>query len=255
MNISFLDIRERDLAIRLPGWILKQLPVGDIWIGLSGEMIQAGGVVAERKTADDLEASILDGRYREQRTRLLSFCEQNKAKPLYIIEGDLDRLYGRLTKQALTKYLTRLTLRYGVSVYQTSCLDETASLAKILQDQIKEDSTVFQGQIVSYADTISASRKTNKLDNLGVAMLCQCPGISTKAAQAIMTQFGSFSVILNASQKDLENCKNGERRIGPVIAKRLYELFHAGAPDNPTAPVISVAPAKASQVGTSRTKT
>lgn len=249
----FLDVRERELIGRLPGWTVKQLSVGDLWIGISGETITNGGVVAERKTAGDLEASILDGRYREQRTRLLSFCEQNKARPLYIIEGDLDRLYGRMAKKALIKYLTRLTLRYGVSVLQTSCVAETAELALILHSQFTDDATVFQGQTVSYADTISSSKKTNKLENLGVAMLCQCPGISSKVGQALMAQFGSFSAILNASQKDLENCKNGDRRVGPAVAKRLYELFHEGAPDKPTAPVISVAPTKESQVGTSRT--
>lgn len=252
----FLDVRERELIGRLPGWTVKQLAVGDLWIGISGETIANGGVVAERKTADDLEASILDGRYREQRTRLLSFCEQNKARPLYIIEGDLDRVYGRMTKKALLKYLTRLTLRYGVSVLQTSCINETAELANILNAQFTDDATVFQGQTVSYADTISASKKTNKLENLGVAMLCQCPGVSTQVGQAIMAQLGSFSAVINAAQKDLENCKiNDKRRVGPAVAKRLYELFHAGAPDNPTAPVISVAPIKESHVGTSRTKT
>jgi ERCC4-type nuclease len=252
---SLLDVRERDLIVRLPGWTVKQLPVGDLWIGLSGESVLPGGIIAERKKVEDLIASILDGRYREQRTRLLSFCEQNKAKPLYIIEGSLERNYVRLSKQAVVKHLTRLTLRYGVSVYQTASLDETAEIAKILQDQMNEDVTVFQGQIVSYADTLSVSRKSNKLDNLGVAMLTQCPGVSSKVGQALISHFGSFSAILHASQKDLENVKNGDRRVGPAVAKRLYELFHAGAPDKPTAPVISVAPSIDNQVGISRTKT
>ena len=56
-----VDTRERDLIILL-SWPVKTLPVGDIWIGLSGEQMIPGGIVIERKTTDDLEASILDGR-------------------------------------------------------------------------------------------------------------------------------------------------------------------------------------------------
>ncbi len=89
-----VDTRERELIPLLSPWPVRTLPVGDIWIGLSGEEIDvaAGGIVIERKTTDDLEASILDGRYREQRTRLTTYCQQRGARPLYVIEGIMDRL-------------------------------------------------------------------------------------------------------------------------------------------------------------------
>ena len=221
-----LDVRERELIVRLPTWTTKQISVGDIWIGVSGEHICPGGVVAERKSADDLEASILDGRYREQRTRLLAYCAERQARPLYIIEGDLDRLYGRLTKQALLKYLSRLTLRYGVSVLQTGSLNETADLARILNDQWTEDKTVFQGETVKYADTISSSKKTNRIDNCGIAMLQQCPGISAKGAQALMEHFKTFHGLLQANMNDIAAIKVGNRKLGPVVAQRLWEVFH-----------------------------
>ena len=250
-----LDIRERDLAIHLPMWPLKQLPIGDLWIGLSGEMIAPGGVIAERKAADDLEASILDGRYREQRTRLLSHCQQTGARALYIIEGDLDRLHGRLTKQALLKFLTRLTLRYGVAVLQTANLRETAELARILHDQWKEDPQVFQGQTVAYAEVLSVSRKQNRQDNLASAMLQQCPGVSATVAQALMTQFQSFASLYKATEAEIANVQMDKRRVGPAVAKRLYAALHDGAPENPTAAEMSVAPITDNIVGTSLTNT
>ena len=52
-----LDTRERDLIRLLPSFPVKQLPVGDIWIGE-----QEGGLVIEHKAVADLEASLLDGR-------------------------------------------------------------------------------------------------------------------------------------------------------------------------------------------------
>ena len=114
-----VDTRERELAPLLSPWPIRTLPVGDIWIGLSGEDVTKGGVVAERKTTNDLEASILDWRYREQRTRLTTYCQKCGARPLYIIEGEMDRIWGKLKEETLQKYLNRLTLRYGVAVIHT----------------------------------------------------------------------------------------------------------------------------------------
>lgn len=249
-----LDVRERELSFRLPSWQKKQLSVGDAWIGLSGEEIAPGGVVVERKSADDLEASILDGRYREQRTRLLAYAAELRARPLYIIEGDLDRLYGRLQKKALLKYLTRLSLRYGVGILQTSCLDETAELLRILQEQYEEDKTVFQAQTLSYTDVVSSSRKTNRAENLFSLMIQQCPGVSAKVAAALVSHFQTFSRLFSADEKSIAEVKNGGRRIGPAVAKRLYEVLHEAAPEAPTPAAMSVPPRTAVQEGTSSAK-
>jgi ERCC4-type nuclease len=115
-TLAYVDTRERELIPLLSPWPSRTLPVGDIWIGLSGEEIGRGGVVIERKTTNDLEASVLDGRYREQRTRLTTYCQQRGARPLYVIEGIMDRIWGKLSQETLQKYLNRLTLRYGVAV-------------------------------------------------------------------------------------------------------------------------------------------
>ena len=84
-----LDTRESDLIKILEGSVVKQLPVADVWIGVDPETKQslAEGIIAERKSIADLEASILDGRYREQRGRILSYCQKNNTRPLYILEG------------------------------------------------------------------------------------------------------------------------------------------------------------------------
>jgi ERCC4-type nuclease len=55
-----LDNRERELITLMPTWSVKQLAVGDAWIGvdLSGG-IMPGGILIERKEVHDLEASII----------------------------------------------------------------------------------------------------------------------------------------------------------------------------------------------------
>ena len=233
MPISALvDIRERDLAPLLSPWPTKQLPVGDIWIGLSGEDIAPGGIVAERKTVDDLEASILDGRYREQRTRLTTYTAANRARPVYIIEGGMDRMWGKLSQQALQKYLNRLAIRYGVPVFHTESTQGTADLCRLLAAQIEEDAATFLATdpaSVAYTSTVSVTKKGNKEDprNFASCALQGCPGISAAAAEAILTAFkGSFEGVWAATEAELAAVQVGKRRLGPAVAKRLLGLLH-----------------------------
>lgn len=229
---GILDVRERELVRRL-GWPTRNLPVGDVWIGvdLSGVLL-AGGIVAERKSAADLEASILDGRYREQRTRLLSHCQLNSFRPLYIIEGDLDRMGGKLAKQALRKHLTRLTLRYGVPVLQTESTEDTAKLCQELAAQLKEDPKVFmteEAAKVKYTDTISVYKKGNSDDPavFASAVLQQCTGISAAGAGAVLAVYPTLSAVWAASAQQLSLVVAGKRKLGLVVAQRLYDLLHS----------------------------
>ena len=227
-----VDTREQDLIPLLSPWPVRTIPVGDIWIGLSGEEITSGGVVIERKTTDDLEASIMDGRYREQRTRLTTYCKQHQARPLYVIEGLMDRLWGKLTQETLQKYLNRLTLRYGVSIIHTESLEATAKLCRLLASQISAEPTVFlekDPSALSYSSTVSVTKKGNKEDpkNFAACALQGCPGISSAAADAILTTFGAFTGVMAADEAALAVVQVGKRKLGPVVAKRLYGLLHS----------------------------
>jgi ERCC4-type nuclease len=227
------DTREREIIQKFPDISTRTLSVGDIWIGISGEDVRPGGIVAERKTVQDFEASILDGRYREQRTRLLTYCQQQSARPLYIIEGSLDRITGRLADDVLRQYLNRLQLRYGVAVMHTDCVISTMDLCQILSKQIIKDSTVFvleDGAQKAYTHVVSVVKKTNRDDPKTFAslMLQQCPGLSATLADALLKAFGeTFKGVYEASVLEIAAVKVTEKRkVGPALAKRLFCLLH-----------------------------
>jgi ERCC4-type nuclease len=203
------------------------LPIGDLWIGVKDEEIQEGSVIAERKTVMDFEASFLDGRYREQRTRLLAYCSEKKAKPFYIIEGSFDRPQQRLEKKALWKLLTRLALRYGIGLFFTRSLEETAELGEILLEQWKEDSKVFQGETVSYAETLHVAKKDNTSAVVQTMMIAQVPGISVKTAQALLLVHKSFESVFKATEAELAATQVTEtRKFGAAAAKKLWTALH-----------------------------
>jgi len=227
------DTREREIIQRFPDISTRTLSVGDIWIGISGEDVRPGGIVAERKTIQDFEASILDGRYREQRTRLLTYCQQQSARPLYIIEGSLDRITGRLADDVLRQYLNRLQLRYGVAVMHTDCVKSTMDLCEILSKQIIKDPNVFvleDGAQKAYTHTVSVVKRANRDDPKTFAslMLQQCPGLSATLADALLKAFDeTFKGVFEASELEIAAVRVSEKRkVGPALAKRLFSLLH-----------------------------
>jgi len=225
-----LDIREHALIQRMQNSQnsqniqTQQLVVGDIWIQADAP----GGLIIERKTTADFEASILDGRYREQRTRLLAYCAEHKLRPLYILEQGLEGNRRTLEKQSLQKMLHRLMLRYNISVYCTSSIDDTVQTLYTLQSQLKDDPKVFLAETLSYTDVMHTSKKANTAEPKVFAIGClqQCPGISVKIASAIIQAFGTLQKVMEQDEATLALVKSGERKIGNVLAKRLWNLLH-----------------------------
>ena len=217
-----LDNRELEL-IKIFGTeaTVKQLPVADIWIG-------DGSLIIERKSIRDLEASILDGRYRDQRARILAYCQENKAQPMYILEGSLGSLTGRLQKKAIMKFINRLIFHYQIPVMQTSSVQETGELLHALLEQWNDDPTNLQRttELVKVTDGIHIQKKANSAEQFGISCLAQCPGVSVKMAEALIDKFGSLKGVMETDVKEIEELKVGVRKIGPVVSKRLNELLH-----------------------------
>ena len=221
IRMLYLDTRESELIKILEATEIKQLPVADIWIG---------DLIIERKSIRDLEASILDGRYREQRGRILAYCQENKAQPMYILEGNLGSATGRLQKKALMKFINRLIFHYQIPVMQTSSVQETAELLNALVEQWKDDPKNLQRatELVKVTDGIHIQKKANALDfkQFGICCLAQCPGVSVKMAEQLMEKFGSLKGVMEAPVKEIEELKVGTRKIGPVVSKRLHEILN-----------------------------
>lgn len=211
------------------------LDVGDFLIQTeTGEPL----LVAERKSLADFAASNADGRYREQRARLMAVRGSGVAV-VYVLEGtwslgDPLKMYGRTPEKQLQRLVTRLVLRYGMPVIQTEGILDTARWARLLLEQLTDDPTVFApegdmatAQVAAMAGmtaTLSTAKKGNKTPvGTARAMLSAIPGLGSKKVDALLTTH-SIADLVALSADELSLIQVGGKKLGvlgPVIAESL----------------------------------
>jgi len=192
MNIQ-IDYREKDLLkecetllINYPKTTLESLNllIGDI---------RVDDILIERKTLQDLEASIKDGRYTEQSFRLTNALNEGY-KIYYFLEGNLEHYKGSLPKTTLISTIYSLTSK-GFFVIQTASVRESALFIMQFSEKIAKPSTVK-----TYEESSVTKQKNKNItrDNISLYMLSQIPSISTNTANIIMEKYGHINNLIVA---------------------------------------------------------
>jgi ERCC4-type nuclease len=118
-----IDVRESKLIdlIKTKSQFLTyqvaSLPIGDIILRhTEGEITYE--IILERKCVIDMIASIKDGRYKEQKIRLLSeiVSSSNKVKIAYLLEGSIDDLRLPQDKTILIGSVISSTFRDNIPI-------------------------------------------------------------------------------------------------------------------------------------------
>lgn len=225
-----VDTRESDLIECLKNAIdtneqfknitfeVKSLDLGDI-------SMDDFGIVFERKTLSDLQASIRDGRYKEQGYRL-SNSKYHPHNIIYLIEGNFsDYKYKKCDKQTLFSAMTSLQYYKGFSILHSANLAETAFLlcsvylkikkenkpsffSKVekaetdLEDQVQveKDQVQVEKNYAKYVNKVKGKNITE--NNIHEIMLMQIPGISDVSAKYIIKEFKSIAELVEKIKED-----------------------------------------------------
>jgi ERCC4-type nuclease len=230
----------RELIVNIPLFKdlevqVENLPLGDIIISNNVE----DKLFIERKSINDLAASIKDGRYEEQSYRLNGLNHPNH-NIIYLIEGDVNRVnrFKDNKMEKLTLYSSIFSLNYykGFSVIRSFSIDETAificnTANKLRKGEAENKLPYYQNNTNSTSilkpvsseeneqtneeahcsdkDYVSVVKKIKKdnitPDNIGEIMLCQIPGISSVTSVAIMSKFKTLPNLISQIQEN-ENC-------------------------------------------------
>jgi ERCC4-type nuclease len=217
-------------------------------------------IIFERKSVNDLMASIKDGRYEEQSYRLSGYTNIANHNIVYLIEGQL-----RPQNEVVYSSMFSIQFYKGFSVIRTISIDETAfylcnSMLKMTKElegkkrsfyyananvninamTTDETSGTSDPEMVgtknnSYLHAVKKVKKDNiTTENIHGLMLCAIPGISSNIAEALIQKYKTIQQLLSALQEN-KNCLldvtygggtgTKPRKIPKTIGEKLYRLL------------------------------
>ena len=253
-----IDNRERELKkffFSYPNVCFENLDLGDIIFKFKGETF----LLIERKTISDLMASIKDGRYREQKIRILSNFPASQV--LYLIEGEKINKRDRESK-TIWGSIVSITVREQIRIIRTVDTDESIQfidriyqrlskqpnrLLPKIQQEHEDNNNDIKKVDIAYTSSIKIKKKENLTpQRCNILQLCQIPGVSPTIANVILNHYGSLYNLfkeylkLNVTEETEETDNNKanmiaditydiingkKRRIGNKVSERVYRYL------------------------------
>ncbi len=242
---THFELKKEELNIKV-----DNLDIGDILFEKDGVPI----LIIERKIITDLAASIIDGRHKEQKTRLLG-SGINKSRIMYLIEGDINKTNVTIKGgcDTLLSSIINTMFRDGLNVYKTASIKESIQLIEKLLEKFNKDLDMFWNfdskaneltsscVEVEYAATLKQKKKDNVTSKVWFAsLLMLIPQLTPKIADCIIKTYPTLSCLMNTynsledetqKKKLLQeltfvNASGKSRKVGPALSVRVYELIH-----------------------------
>jgi ERCC4-type nuclease len=210
-------------------FVTKPLELGDILIEHPKRQI-----LIERKTIADFHASITDGRYKNQKLRLLEWRnkmdgeedEQRASRKniIYLFEeknGDnKDRAYWGA--------LVNMILRDNIGVIQCDGIARTAQVISDIKKKLDEDKfDELEGGGKNISLEGYAKGKYNTPQNCYLGQLSLIPGVSPSMAEKIAEKYPNMRALLDRMDvKELGNIRITEkRRLGDKLAEKIHSYI------------------------------
>ena len=227
MNI-IIDNRENDLIKLLNknkyNFTTSNLDVGDIQYKNDDKIIY----IIERKTVNDLGASIKDGRYKEQKVRLLSNHNNNI---FYIIEGNINYCETLSTK-AILGSIINMIFRDNIKIIYSKDIKQTLDI--IIQIKNKYETNKFNNNQTNIKNDYISCIKINKKENLdkrtcNIIQLATIPGVSKNISTIILEKYDNLNHLISELNQHgellLKDIELGKKKLGKVLSKRIYDYL------------------------------
>jgi ERCC4-type nuclease len=240
-----IDYREKSLIslISVPIEVVN-LEMGDVQIIKDDKPL----IIIERKSVSDLNSSIRDGRYHEQKHRLIHNVDRQRI--VYIIEGAIpDSQHKFIDRDKVYSGILHTIFRDGLIVYRTENIVETAEFINELANRVikkTEDWVGFlDGNGANHVvemdkkvyDKVSSKKSDNNTPTVAfINMVAQIPGCSTKIGEKLVETYKTMpeliKVLDNGGINSLKDLPLENRKLGPVLSSRIYNYFFGIIPDS-----------------------
>jgi ERCC4-type nuclease len=200
---------------------VANLEVGDFVLKDNDDVL----LIIERKTVTDLCASITDGRFRQQKERLIQSVNDDYEKVLFIIEGP------KVSKPMVDGAILNMMYKHKFRVLATKDMNDTFNNVILLYKK-------FAGKEFSSSTTsvvpVKLQSKRNKIDeNIMAVQLSAIPGVSYSTALKIANIYPTMQRLVTAlgesgetSLAMIEIERGGKAsRLGKAIAKKIFNAI------------------------------
>ena len=238
-----IDNREKDLVQILKTknipFINENLDIGDFLISDNENNIL---IIIERKKYADLSASIKDGRYKEQKERLIHSIPY-KVRKIYLLEGNNMKDF-QFPLKTFESVIINTMIRDGIFVFMSKNTDDTVNFIENVMNNIQKYMDILINEIVKNEEKVFENIyncKKVKKDNITPEIcyrnqLSQIPGISTKIGDVFVEKYKNmnnmYKELNNIGSKDdiikhISNEKYGInlKKIGMKTAEKIYEYL------------------------------
>lgn len=210
--------------------VIKNLPVADFVYQKDGQDI----LYIERKTKSDLISSIIDGRFREQKSRL-NQCEN---PVLYFIESPGQILKRAKPSEHIQKIyyssILNMQFNHGFKVIVPLNAQESFEILVLLFSKLKnKDFLTTTPSTESKVAIVRPKTKAQSIhENLFLHQLCLIKGVSVTIGEQITKVYGcagslcsAYLELTNETEKEdlLSSIQTTDKRkVGKALSKRIY---------------------------------
>lgn len=234
-NINLIiDNRETDLCKHYSDSLKKNLDLGDIIIEINDKIC----IIIERKTISDLCHSIKDGRYREQKNRIMNALNC-KIRKIYLIEGT-DMSDFRLPKSTFNSVIYNTITRDNLHIMRSTGIKHTIKIIDNIYKRCEKFHKNIYENIYEGGEDYKYICHVKKKNNI-TKQICainqyrQIPGISENIANALYDIYGSLYKLyqiynnenIDILEKEISEIKHGvsKRRIGTKTANKICKYI------------------------------
>lgn len=207
--------------------------------------------VIERKRLDDLASSIFDGRFEQQKLRLIN---SGLRRPVYLIEDIGALRHGAITSSGLAQAVVNILTHDGIDVEKvknlahandyligmTKCITKLYSnmdLKSASQERLKSGEAA-KNEFMTFSEFQTKGAKITNwtVREMFAKHLIQITGMSDRRVAVIINKYPTVSALIKAysecnSDKERENLlaklqiPESNRTIGPAISKRVFVTY------------------------------
>lgn len=177
-----INIKDETIMIKI-----TNLPIGDFIITENLDDNSGIKLAIERKSLNDLYSSIIDGRFREQKSRLLDSIGET-SKICYLIEGTLPiNVVTNKKSNMIRGSILNLIFKHNYRVLQTKNKVDTFDNILVLYKKFASGDFSNSTSVQQGGSVVKLIRRSENIKQLKLLnQLCLIPGVSPTIANAII---------------------------------------------------------------------